>query len=749
MTRPLVPIVLTFAAALSFTPPAAAAVNREFSFPVARAAHPLALDPSLADPAWQAGKVPNGPQPWEDVTTRGPAPHATTAYMLYDDHYLYVAFQAEQQGTPVVATQSTNDGGFGIDDFVGVALDPSGTGTQAYFFETTPRGIRYEQASENTRYRPHWQAAAAVNSATGSWSAVLIVPLDVLRIRPGAKQSWRVNFVRQVAAKAEHYSWAYDGIMQDAGAGNWPVFTDARFWAQATGFDFDGKATVRPKPRLDVFGAASVGSDRHLFQQANGDFLPEPARPVGLDVSVPITQTINFVGTLHPDFSNVEIDQQTIAPQEFRRQVLEYRPFFAQGANYLEPVANGANSGSVLAAPGLVFYSPDIGPFEDGGKVEGTFGNQSFAALTFHGYDVVTDNPFDDTAFGYQHALGDHSFLYWADGVLAHHGSQGDDTTIETGAAGRNNKSGFVWAVNHDFEDGSWVPQGSATSTNGFLDVHKPNYEVLGGYVDISPNYNPIDGYTANSDIRGLEGFANVTGSTHSIKNWNLFVGADRLMDDSGAIHQADTQIGFNAAFKDGFSIDGLGPNVGLLREYGIPAGPGCTGAIVGQSYFTGFPCYKDGVTNRFNLFAIPIGYGDGTPTPIDASTSWGPYGTNYQHLYSFTTTRPFGHKIVVGLEYDGSLQRAFSNGELNSQWLRRISLGYQATADSAFTVGLRDINGTGGFSTPGINFSAGYAARLHGGDELYVNWGTPAANATLDRLIVKFVFHAGAESGT
>ena len=68
-----------------------------------------------------------------------------------------------------------------------------------------------------------------------------------------------------------------------------------------------------------------------LFQQANGTFAAEPARPAGFDLSVPITQTINFVGTLHPDFSNVEIDQETIAPQEFRRQVLEYRPFFSQG----------------------------------------------------------------------------------------------------------------------------------------------------------------------------------------------------------------------------------------------------------------------------------------------------------------------------------------------------------------------------------------------------------------------------------
>ncbi len=94
-----------------------------FSFTVAKAPHPLQLDPGLADPAWEAGKVPNGDGPWENVTTRAPATLATTAYLLYDDKNLYVGFKAEQSGVPIVATQTTNDVGFGIDDFVGIGLD--------------------------------------------------------------------------------------------------------------------------------------------------------------------------------------------------------------------------------------------------------------------------------------------------------------------------------------------------------------------------------------------------------------------------------------------------------------------------------------------------------------------------------------------------------------------------------------------------------------------------------------------------
>ena len=38
---------------------------------------------------------------------------------------------------------------------------------------------------------------------------------------------------------------------------------------------------------------------------------------------------------------------------------------------------------------------------------------------------------------------------------------------------------------------------------------------------------------------------------------------------------------------------------------------------------------------------------------------------------------------MTLGAEYDGSFKRAFSDGTLSSQWLRRISLGYNFTTES------------------------------------------------------------------
>jgi hypothetical protein len=730
---------------------AGAAVSQTFTFTVARAARPLALDPTLADPAWAAGLVPTGNGPWENVTTRSPARFATTAYLLYDDKNLYVGFKADQAGVPIVASQTTNDVGFGIDDFVGIGVENGGGGGQAYYFETTPRGIRYEQANENVRFRPRWSASGKTED--GSWSAVLIIPLDVLRVPRGGKQTWRLQFVRGIAARGEHLAWGWNPIMQDAPSGTWPTFTnDTRFWAGGN-FDIAASAAARPKPRADIYGLASMGEDRNLFQQANGTFLPMNVRWIGADVSYPLTPTIRFVGTLNPDFSNVEIDQQTIVPQEFERQLIEYRPFFAQGAAFIN-AASGPRTptGPYSTASDLVFYSPSVGPFDSGAKVEGTYGDQSFGVLTFHGYDETTNNTFTDQAYGYEHALPNGSFIYWSDGVFANHSIAGTDDTIEAGAEARDYQNGMIYFFDHSFEDGTWVPQGNADFTQFFVDRHKGDLEFNAGYLDISPNYNPIDGYTSNSDIRGPQFIADATGSSPAIKNYAIFFDADRFLDDSGAVHQADTQVFVNATFRNLFSLDGIGEVVGQLRSYGIPAGPDCSGPILVQSSFTGYPCYRDGVTQPFNLYQIPIGYRDGTPSPVDTSYEWGPFGENYVHLFTIVTSRPLGRRFSLSLEYDGTYERAFSNGELDSQWLRRISLGYNLSTESSFSLELRDINGLGGFATTeqvGNNLAVAFHERFPQGNELYVNYGSPASGATLNRLIVKFIFHAGADVGT
>jgi hypothetical protein len=710
-------LITTILLATGFTAQSHAAIPPSFTFTAARAPHTLLLDPSMRDPAWAAGKVP-GDAIWENVTTRTRAGEKTGVYFLYDDRNLYVGFVAEQSAAPIIATQTSDDVGFGTDDFVAFGVDSSGSGSQAYLFEVTPRGVHYQQATENVRFRPKWQSAARIER--GEWRAVMIVPLGALRLRGGATQTWRAAFFRNIAARGEHLSWAYDPTMQDLGAGSWPTFGDLRFWPGATGIEIAKTAGLRPKPRLEIYGLSSIGRDRMLYQQADGTFLDQKTRVTGADLSYPITRTINFVGTLNPDFSNVEIDQQTIAPQEFPRQLTEYRPFFAQGAQYVNPNPQGYTNFN--EPKNRLFYSPAIGPFDRGAKIEGTYGLQSFGVLSFRGSNEITGDTFDDQAFGYLHALQNRTFEYWVDGVAAHHSVEGSDTSYEAGTLGRNLHSGLMWLFNTGVERNPQLPAPIAHSSYALVDLDKPNYHAVVQYADISSHYNPLDGFTAVNDIRGFAGFVNLNGRTPGVKYWSIFVQGDRLLNHAGAVHQADSNVFFTATFDNGLSVNGLGPSVSDLR---------IGGSVV-----------------PFNLMNVPLGLHDGTPFPIDISANWGSFGGNRLHLYSAQTSRPLGSKYTAGFEYDASYQRSLATGTLDSQFLRRVSVGFNSSASTSMTLSLRSISGRGGFALPGLNVAAAFHARTQSGD-LYVNFGSPSAVTTLDRFIVKYVLRLGADAGT
>ncbi|HEV3154553.1 MAG TPA: hypothetical protein VGZ02_12165 [Candidatus Baltobacteraceae bacterium] len=726
---------------------AGATVAYPSAYAAVRTTHSVAGDTQLSDVDWGRAKIADGNSAFEDLTTRSSAPLETAAYVLYDARNLYVAFRAQQPNVAITATQTTNNIGFGLDDFVGIGIDPSGNGSTVYYFETTPRGTRYQQASENARYNPAWSAAARVEN--GTWTAVMTIPLNAFHHGNSATQTWRFNFVRGVAGRAEHYTWAFNGNMQDAPVPAWPSFGDAQYWPNLSGIELrGGQGNLRDRARADVYALGSAGADRNLFAQANSTFAPEAARFAGVDLSYALTNTIHFVATVNPDFSNVEVDQQTIAPQEFKRPLSEYRPFFAQGAAFLNPSSPSAGA----AQPNnQIFYSPAIGPFDRGEKVEGSFGNQSFGVLSFRGFDETTGNEFDDTAYGYTHALADQSFSYWSDGVLANHSVAGRDAAAEIGTQLHNLHTGLLGGADEAFESGSYVPDpGHARALSLWSIEQKPNWVAFVDYQDVTPNYNPIDGFTSISDARGFVYNINFTGSSRAMKNYQLNLATDRYLDESGAVHQVDAIATLKATFKNQISIS-LGPHNGDLRSYTTSApGPGgCDDPALVRTAYTGFPNYYCGETEQFEQQVVRIGYRDGTQSPVDFSFDGGPFGGTFLHQYSLSASRPLGTRFSAAAQFAGTYGRTISNGDLNSQWLRLISLGYNLGPDSNVAMELRSVNGlVGGLTTvPGFNLAASYHRKFSDGAELYFAFGTPAATQTLNRFILKYVVHAGTQN--
>ena len=717
-------LVAVLAFAIVLPPAAAEAVSLAPSdgIDVRRVATPLPLDPTLADPRWSQGALTG---PLTDLGTKSAAGIGTAVSLYYDDAALYVGVRAEQR-TAVVATQATDEIGYGTDDFVAVLLDVSGNGARTYQFAVTPRGTRYAFATESTRYKPEWSAVATTTPE--GWNAVLRIPYRALRLSADGPQRWRLNIVRNVAATAEHESMAFSPLMSYQTIPGWPnIGFDWRWWPSVRGMTLVG-AVPRPKPRAEIFALESVGTDRDTFTAPSGATVRRSPRTTGVDLTIPVDGTTSFVAALSPDFSNVEVDQQTIAPQQFRRAFTEYRPFFAQGAPYI----NAALETYQFNLPNeVLFYSPAIGAFDRGLKVVGTKGTNSFGALEVRGSDPQSGAIFDDLAFGFRHRRPDNTFAYWVDGVSAAH-ANGNDRTWEIGGYGRSLASGLVYSAMHAQETGTFVSRPADAQKNAaFIDIQKPGLEGNIIWVDTGPAYAPVDGFTNIADIRGPEASLDLTRAMKKgpIKNAELYLYWDRWLDRRGNVHESDADAYLTLRMRSRFAFY-LNDQLGSQRSYE-------------GDYFSGGPHgYRDQQLLAFKTWSAGVGYGEGTPNSLRTDYQAGPFGSFFLHQTTSTFTRSLG-SASLSFDYAGTREAAYT-GASEGQWLRRISLAVPLGRDGNASVAYRDVSGRGGFATPGRNLAGSFRKRFANGNELFLNYGTPAASSTLDRWILKYLIRLG-----
>ena len=670
---------------------------------------PPPVDAALTAPAWKDALELDG---FENFTTREAAKYETQAFILYDDKNLYVGVHAAQSGTPIVATQSNDNAGVLSDDHVSFSFDTSGNGSRVYSFKVTPRGIHDETSSENSRYAPEWTSVAKI-LPNGDYNVMMVIPLSAIRAQSAPVQQWKFNVVRFIAATNDEYTWAYEAAQSNvADASFWPSMDQIKLVAAAT----------RPQPHADVYALGSGGSGRRSFQNGIGTFEQTTPRSLGIDLTYPVTNTLSFVGTLNPDFSNVEQDQTTIAPQMFQRQYQEYRPFFAQGAGYI----NSMPSVSINGIADTLFYTPGIGIFDRGAKFEGTAGGSSIGMLN------VTGDGFNDSALGYSHSDSGQTFRYGAQAVFANHTGL-RDTSGGLFLSNNNAHSGqFTIAEYKDEKNSQSGASHYAFASEG---IQTAAYFAAIDYRDISDGFNPIDGFTSFAGIRGPRGivqYNGVAGKRGPLKSYSFSVIADRFLGSDGRVREYDANASLTLSFKNNLMLNfGGGPSA--LR----------------------FDTSPSGDLVNFNLRTISAGYQDGTPTPIDASYSWGPFGGGLLQQMTLSTTRRFG-QYGLSLEYDGTVEHASATQPYATQWVRRVSLTRTFGKNTSLAIGFRNINGLGGFAQmpAGIaqttNLALSFHRRFRDVGDLYLDYGTPATqDNTLHRLILKYVFHAGSGSGT
>lgn len=684
----------------------------------ARAASPL---PSLTVPQLPAAPALNGviDASWAkaakvqlgwDFQYRRPAEEPTTVYVAQYGQAIYVAFDATQR-EPITATAHTNGAGVYSDDNVAVVLSPQGTQGFQYEFLATPLGTRYQTSGENTAYAPEWTAVG--HKTPAGYVVTMRIPLSV--IRSASSTSWRAQFIRLIAVNGAVDEWSHDSDQRGT--------SDVLYAGTLNGISLHG-AAKRPPPRFQPYALDELAS-RSLGGSTSR---------VGLDFSIPVTATSSFLGTIHPDYSNVETDQQSISPQEFPRQYQEVRPFFTQVGSLFNQHLGCINCPSTL-------YTPNIPTFSEGYAFEGTAG-----PMTFAGFDAIGSNRSDAAqTVGWSATSREHAAALTLQRVSVDTPSIHDDTTTFATGYGFSHNHAFVF-VNGGRESGTFVPDSSqgGYAEYGAALTNQTATAVL-DYTRVGSQFNPLDGYTQHPGINGIVAAVTKTIAykpTSFVQSISFQGNFDRFRDRLGNPNQSDDNLFVNVQLRN------------LLQ----------VGGNTGSSYLL----TPDGEFAPFNQNSVLVTYRGGTATSSQLSYSFGRYYHGFLSSWYRSTTLPVAKRLLLSLEDDGTAYTpdptygpASSRHEIAaSEQLQRASLDWQFNTKASLDVGVRRIHGifapTGYGYVPttatalldAVNLTAAFhflALR----NEFYVVYGDPSQLSTSHALFLKWIRYIGAPKGT
>jgi hypothetical protein len=682
-------------AAAQIPPPAAAAVSTEIRVPLLEA--PPSMGGTL-DASWDpAVKIQLG----QDFTYRRPTDEATEVAVAQDGGALDVAFVVTQR-EPRTEAQQTNGSSVQSDDYVGVYLYPQGTQGFSYGFFANPRGTRHQYSSENSAYSPQWTAVGHP-TATG-YIVTMRIPLDV--IRSGGSTKWRAQFVRSTVATGGLAVWSYALRATNA---NDPAFAGTLLEVGAK------RGAVRPKARAQLYSLGEVTTPAYGGSTSR----------IGADFSVPVTPTASFVGTLHPDYSNVEIDQQTIAPSAFAYQFAEVRPFFTQAAQAFNYSVSCTNCPQLL-------YTPAIPTFREGYALEGTQGPLTFGAFDAVGYNRIDQGQALDFNRSDTERFVSANFQRTAvDTAYGVH----DVVTSFQGGAGSNKTHFFVYA-NAAFERGSLVGvpgQGNYLEYGG--GYAGPNTVFVANAQRIGAEFSPVDGFVPQTDITGYELYGRKT-FTFSAKSFlhdaQISEFYARFHDSAGETNQTDASTALTLDFK----------NLMSLR-----LGSGAEGVRTVNGEFL-----------PFNANTVVLGYRATTGTPTSIRHSSGLYYHGALDVNQYLTVLPLRRKLRLTVEGDEDKYFTTHPGESSTTlWLERASLDWQLSKDASFDVGARRIIGgflPNAFQPPPFgSVNAGNVSLafhlLNSRNEFYVVYGDPNSLSTTPALFLKWIRYIGAPKGT
>jgi len=257
-----------------------------------------------------------------------PATFDTTAYLLEDGEYLYVAFNALDDNPEKIRAYLSERDELWDSDYVGIALDTFNDSRRAYQFFTNAIGVQADSIIDEVNgnndigWDAIWESAGALHEK--GYAVEMAIPLKSLRFKDNQEvKQWNIKFSR-VWIRDVKYEFSNVKIDRNQDC-SLCLFKP-----------FNGFEKTLPAKNVTLIPAITLSNSKHRDINANEPWQGAGTEERGsLDARWGINQNLFLNATINPDFSHVEADEMQLeANRRFAIRTDEKRAFFLDGADY-------------------------------------------------------------------------------------------------------------------------------------------------------------------------------------------------------------------------------------------------------------------------------------------------------------------------------------------------------------------------------------------------------------------------------
>jgi hypothetical protein len=325
----------------------------------------IIIDGELDDAQWSNAlsielDVVNSP--WNNL----PSPVKTTAKLIENGKFLYIAFIAYDPDPKKIQGFLTDRDKTWLQDTVGIKLDTHNNRRLNYSFFVNPYGVQNDATyneitgQNNTSWDGLWYSFG--KKTEQGYQVEMAIPYNILNFKAnGQKKKWAIELVRiyprDTSLRISHI----------------PLERDNPCWLcqypEAIGFE---NAEINQNLRLTPTLTASKNQTRDIYannNDPNGDWATENDVEAGLDLRWSINASNLLNATLNPDFSTVESDSgQLSVNTNFSLLYEEKRAFFLDNSDYFSSDFD-------------LVYTRNIADPDYGAKLTGRINKHSYGAF--------------------------------------------------------------------------------------------------------------------------------------------------------------------------------------------------------------------------------------------------------------------------------------------------------------------------------------------------------------------------------